>query len=211
MAPRDAEGVGNLAQWDTYGPETPGSHEAVFFFDLAADAAGQTRALLHDAASEQGVSLKFNKNQLPCFSLWKNRQAAADGYVTGLEPAINFPNRKSFEKEKGRVAILAPGESRTFEVTDRGSSRCRQRRGGRTSGGDHPTGGKAQDPPAAGPGVVAGLRGCPKNLPSPFGRGAGGEGMGRAAKTWNSSRRRSALTLTQVRQPRAIWGDSRHI
>jgi len=116
MAPRDAEGVGNLAEWDTYGPETPGSQEAVFFFDLAADASGKTRALLHDASSERGVSLKFNKNQLPCFTLWKNRQAAADGYVTGLEPSINFPNRKSFEKEKGRVAVLAPGESRTFEV-----------------------------------------------------------------------------------------------
>lgn len=116
-APRDAAGVGNLAEWDTYGPESPGAPEAVFFFDLAADAAGRTQALLHNAAADQGVSLKFNKRQLPCFTLWKNRQAAIDGYVTGLEPATNFPNRKSFEKEKGRVIVLAPGESRTFEVT----------------------------------------------------------------------------------------------
>jgi len=117
MAPRDAAGVGNLNQWDTYGPETPGAPEAVFFFDLAADAAGNTQALLHNASSEQGVSLKFNKTQLPCFTLWKNRQGAADGYVTGLEPATNFPNRKSFEKQQGRVIVLAPGESRTLEVT----------------------------------------------------------------------------------------------
>jgi galactose mutarotase-like enzyme len=117
MAPRDAAGVGNLGEWDTYGPETPGAPEAVFFFDLAADAAGRTQALLHNAAADQGVSLKFNKRQLPWFTLWKNRQATIDGYVTGLEPATNFPNRKSFEKEKGRVIILAPGESRTFEVT----------------------------------------------------------------------------------------------
>lgn len=115
-APRDAAGVGNLAEWDTYGPETPGAPEAVFFFDLAADPAGRTQALLHNAAADQGVSLKFNKRQLPHFTLWKNRQAAADGYVTGLEPATNFPNRKSFEKEKGRVIVLAPGESRTFEI-----------------------------------------------------------------------------------------------
>ncbi len=60
--------------------------------------------------------MRFHKGQLPWFTLWKNRQAAADGYVTGLEPGINFPNRKSFEKEKGRVAQLAPGESRTFEL-----------------------------------------------------------------------------------------------
>ncbi len=44
--------------------------------------------------------------------MWKNRQAASDGYVTGFEPAINFPNKRSFEKSKGRVATLQPGESR---------------------------------------------------------------------------------------------------
>ena len=60
--------------------------------------------------------MKFNKNQLPCFTLWKNRQAECDGYVTGLEPAINFPNVKSFERQMGRVAVLAPGESRSYEV-----------------------------------------------------------------------------------------------
>lgn len=116
MAPRDAVAVTNVNEWDTYGPESPGTPEAVFFFELAADAAGKTQALLHNAAGNQGVSVRFHKGQLPWFTLWKNRQAAADGYVTGLEPAINFPNRKSFEKEKGRVAQLAPGKSRTFEL-----------------------------------------------------------------------------------------------
>jgi galactose mutarotase-like enzyme len=116
MAPRDAAAVTDIATWDAYGPETPGSKEAVFFFDLAADAAGLTQALLHNAAGDRGVSLKFNKRQLPHFTLWKNRQAALDGYVTGLEPGTNFPNRRSFEKENGRVIVLKPGESRTFEV-----------------------------------------------------------------------------------------------
>jgi galactose mutarotase-like enzyme len=117
MAPRDAVAQANLREWNVYGPETPGLGEACFFFDLAADSAGQTQVLLRSATGKQGVSVKFNKGQLPCFTLWKNRQAAADGYVTGLEPSINFPNRKSFEKEKGRVAVLAPGETRRFEVS----------------------------------------------------------------------------------------------
>ena len=116
VAPRDEVAAGNVSEWDTYGPESPGLSEAVFFFDLAAEYDGRTQALLRNAAGDRGVSLKFNKNQLPCFTLWKNRQAAADGYVTGLEPAINFPNVRSFEKEKGRVAVLAPGESREFEI-----------------------------------------------------------------------------------------------
>jgi hypothetical protein len=115
-APRDAAAAGEVSKWDTYGPEAPGSAEAVFYFDLAADDAGRTAALLHNAAADRGVSLEFNKTQLPCFSLWKNRQAAIDGYVTGLEPGTNFPNRRSFEKEKGRVIVLGPGQSRTFEL-----------------------------------------------------------------------------------------------
>ncbi len=116
-APRDAVAVENVPHWDTYGPFSPGVAEAVFFFELAADRAGQTQALLHNAAGERGVSLKFDTRQLPCFTLWKNRQAEADGYATGLEPGINFPNVRSFEKGRGRVAVLAPGESRTYAVT----------------------------------------------------------------------------------------------
>ncbi len=116
MAPRDAAGVANLAQWDTYGPATPGLPEAVFYFDLAADSDGRTQATLLGAEGDRGVSLRFNKRQLPCFALWKNMQPAVDGYVTGLEPAINFPNVRSFEAEHGRVAELAPGESRSFEL-----------------------------------------------------------------------------------------------
>jgi galactose mutarotase-like enzyme len=117
LAPRDAAAVGNVGQWDTYSPEQPGVAEQVFFCQPAADANGRTRALLHNAAANQGVSYHFNTKQLPYFTLWKNPQAAADGYVTGLEPGINFPNRRSFEKKQGRVMTLAPGESRTFELT----------------------------------------------------------------------------------------------
>ncbi|MGD0896232.1 MAG: aldose 1-epimerase family protein [Thermoguttaceae bacterium] len=116
MAPRDAVAAREGAAWSTYGPETPGLPESCFFFDLAADAAGRTQALLRNAAGTQGVSLRFAKSQLPCFTLWKNCQAAVDGYVTGLEPGINFPNAKSFEKRAGRVAVLSPGQSRTFEL-----------------------------------------------------------------------------------------------
>ena len=72
--------------------------------------------LLHNPAATQGVGLKSNVRQLPCFTIWKNREAAADGYVTGLEPATNYPNTKSFEKQHGRVVAFAPGESRQFEL-----------------------------------------------------------------------------------------------
>ena len=36
-------------------------------------------------------------------------EACSDGYVTGLEPATNFPNIKSFEKKMGRVVEWGRG------------------------------------------------------------------------------------------------------
>ena len=116
LAPRDAVAAADLPTWNLYGPETPGSAEVCFFTEPAGDAEGNTQALLHNPAATQGVSLKFNTRQLPCFTLWKNREAACDGYVTGLEPATNFPNIKSFEKQMGRVVELGPGQSRSFAV-----------------------------------------------------------------------------------------------
>jgi hypothetical protein len=116
LAPRDAMAATDLSTWDVYGPETPGANEVCFFVQPWGDGEDNTRVLLHNRAATQGVVLKFNLWQLPCFTIWKNREAAADGYVTGLEPATNFPNMKSFEKRRGRVVSLAPGESRLFEL-----------------------------------------------------------------------------------------------
>lgn len=116
LAPRDDTAVEDLPTWNVYGPETPGAGEVCFFIHPAADAEGNTQVLLHDPAATRGVALKFNLRQLPCFTIWKQREALADGYVTGLEPATNYPNTKSFEREMGRVVELGPGESRQFEL-----------------------------------------------------------------------------------------------
>lgn len=117
LAPRDAVAAAVVDSWDSYPPETPGVKEAVYFMQLYGDAQGQTVAVLQNAAGTRGIALRFSVNELPYFTLWKNPQAAVDGYVTGLEPGVNFPNRRSFEKEKGRVVWLEPGQNRTFHLT----------------------------------------------------------------------------------------------
>ncbi|HVW02364.1 MAG TPA: DUF4432 family protein, partial [Planctomycetaceae bacterium] len=109
VAPRDARAVEGIKSYAAYAGPTAGYVEQVYFFDLVADAQGQTSVLLRNSAGDKGLSLHFDKRQLPCFTLWKNTQAEADGYVTGLEPATNYPNLKTFEREKGRVIALAPG------------------------------------------------------------------------------------------------------
>jgi hypothetical protein len=117
LMPRTPAAAAALNTWQDYGPRQLGAPEQVYFTELAADAQGQTQVVLAAASRQQGVSLGFNVRQNPYFILWKNPQESADGYVTGLEPAINFPNPRSFEAAQGRVRKLAAGETFVSELT----------------------------------------------------------------------------------------------
>jgi hypothetical protein len=116
LVPRTDEAAKHLGHWNTYAAGGVAVTEQVYFFDLATAADGGTQVLLRDAKAARGVSVQFNAAQLPRFILWKSPQMEADGYVTGLEPAVNFPNPRSFEKQQGRVVQLAAGETRRFEL-----------------------------------------------------------------------------------------------
>lgn len=111
VAPRDAHSAKGIGSFAEYSGPVPGLPEEAFFFKLMSDSNEQTLVLLKNADGDRGVALSFSTGQLPCFTLWKNTQAEADGYVTGLEPGTNFPNLKTFEREQGRVITLQPGES----------------------------------------------------------------------------------------------------
>lgn len=117
LVPRDPHSASDVRLWNTYAPAQPGKQEYAHFLELATDPAGRTRALLELADGQRGVSLDFNHQQLPTFTLWKSERLPTDGYVTGMEPGINLPNTRAFEKEQGRVAELKPGETRRFEIT----------------------------------------------------------------------------------------------
>lgn len=116
VVPRTPRAAEDVATWDTYLGPTPGYSEQVYFFQVQADPDGQTLALLSNAAGDRGFCVRYNVEQLPCFSQWKCTQPEDAGYVTGLEPGINFPNFKSFERHHGRVPKLAPGDALTIEL-----------------------------------------------------------------------------------------------
>jgi hypothetical protein len=106
LTPRAAEGMDT---YDTYAGPAAGFAEQVYCYDLLSDGAGRTLAMLYNAKADRGMVLRFHRQELPCFTVWKNTGALEDGYVTGLEPATNFPNFKSFERQQGRVRLLPPG------------------------------------------------------------------------------------------------------
>jgi hypothetical protein len=122
LAPINARAAEGMDTLDTFGGPQAGFAEQVYCYDLLADNHGKTLAMLYTRTAERGVALRFNRHQLPCFTVWKNTGALEDAYVTGLEPATNFPNPKTFERQQGRVPLLAPGGrwecSWTIEVHD---------------------------------------------------------------------------------------------
>jgi hypothetical protein len=73
-------------------------------------------AMLKNPAGDRAASLEFNVRELPYLTQWKNTNAEAEGYVTGIEPGTSFPHNRRIERAKGRVPKLAAGASRTFTV-----------------------------------------------------------------------------------------------
>ena len=117
VAPRDARAVEGLGAYEEYLGPTPGYVEQVYWYDLLPKENGETLAMLRNRAADKALLLRFNKSELPAFTQWKNTASEADGYVTGLEPATDYPNAKSFERQRGRLLQLGPGESHTVHMS----------------------------------------------------------------------------------------------
>jgi hypothetical protein len=109
LAPYTARAAEGIDTYDTCAGPVAGFAEQVYAADLLADKRGQTVALLANAAADRGFALRFSHRELPCFTVWKNTAALEDGYVIGLEPGINYPNLRGFERQQGRVLTLPPG------------------------------------------------------------------------------------------------------
>lgn len=116
VAPRDPRAAEGIDEFDRYLGPTPGYAEQAYFYRLHSAADGRTAVLLHNAAAKLGFSVACSVRELPCFTLWKCTQPLADGYVTGLEPGVNFPNFKAFEREQGRVHRLPPQQAYTASL-----------------------------------------------------------------------------------------------
>lgn len=107
----------DLATWQTYRGPTKDYDETVYNVFPYGDADGNTLAVLHNARGNLGVSLAFNVNQLPAFSLWKNTDTEGQGYVTGLEPGTSFSYNRRYQRDLKLVPTIGPKESREFMIT----------------------------------------------------------------------------------------------
>lgn len=116
LAPKDSLSAGEIDGFDTYGPPQVGYTERVYFAKLRSDETGLAPTLIHNAEADKGLVVTYSTKTLPRFIVWKNTADLADGYVTGLEPATNYPNVRSFEESQQRVFQLQPGQTTSFRV-----------------------------------------------------------------------------------------------
>jgi hypothetical protein len=117
VSPFNERAVGEVADWQTYREPTRDYDETVFNVVPYGDENGETLAVLHNAAGDLGVSLGFNIQQLPVFSLWKNTDTMEQGYVTGLEPGTSWAYNRSYQRALNRVPTIGPKEQRHFDIT----------------------------------------------------------------------------------------------
>lgn len=116
IVPRD-ERSGSLGEnWNRYAAPTPGFPEDGFFFNPVANADGWCTAVLANHAADNGFAVRFKTETLPWFTVWKNTMALEEGYVTGIEPGVNLPNLRPYERDRGRVPQIPPGKSYCCEL-----------------------------------------------------------------------------------------------
>jgi hypothetical protein len=117
VSPFNERAVGEVTDWQKYKEPTRDYDETVFNVVPYGDESGETLAVLHNAAGDLGISLGFNIQQLPVFSLWKNTDTLGQGYVTGLEPGTSWAYNRSYQRALNRVPTIGPKEERHFDIT----------------------------------------------------------------------------------------------
>lgn len=107
----------DLGTWETYRGPTKDYDEMVYNLFPYGDDNGNSLAVLHNKAGDTGMSVAFNVNQLPAFSLWKNTDTTGQGYVTGLEPGTSFSYNRRYQRDLKLVPTIGPKETREFRLT----------------------------------------------------------------------------------------------
>jgi hypothetical protein len=114
VIPRDADARAGVERWDTFEPPSLPCPEQVFRHRIPADAP-VTASVRSEALGVQ-LDVGFHSGQLPHMFQWK--LLASGSYVLGLEPA-NCPviEGRATAGERGVLPTLAPGESRSYELS----------------------------------------------------------------------------------------------
>ncbi len=71
-------------------------------------AKGDSLTVLHNKVGSLGVSVGFNTQTMPVYSLWKNTDTQGLGYVTGLELGTSFSYNRRYDPPLNLVPNIRP-------------------------------------------------------------------------------------------------------
>jgi hypothetical protein len=97
-----------------FGEPTSTALEAVYYHAAGADEGLTTGAMVLNPALDLGVVLRFDCRSLPELVEW--REPLRGMYVLGLEPANCRVGGRAQERAAGRLRLLDPGATASFEV-----------------------------------------------------------------------------------------------
>jgi Domain of unknown function (DUF4432) len=91
-----------------------GTGEESAVIDPVADDSGHCVCGIGNSRIGMAVALRFSKQQLPWLTNWQHW--GRNEYVTGLEPGTNVPIGQTRARESGELIMLAPGETRLYDL-----------------------------------------------------------------------------------------------
>lgn len=118
VTPRDPDAAEGVGDWSRMQAPTPGYKAQVFFHQMRLNTDGSVTAALVNEGERlrdlKGVYVRYNPDELPCFTQWKMMDQGA--YVLGMEPGNARVMGRDIERAEGRLQFLEPGEERTYRL-----------------------------------------------------------------------------------------------
>ena len=90
-----------------------GYEECCYYFDVNTEN-DMAKAGIYSPNIDKGVTMLYNKKQLPCFTEWK--MMGDTEYVLGLEPANCTPDGRDVLRKNGTLQFLQSNESKVTAV-----------------------------------------------------------------------------------------------
>jgi hypothetical protein len=112
MTPRNEWAASRAAQAETIEP--PALHPEMCYYYTLPETENKMRAGIFNEEKGIGFAVTFDTNPLKRFVEWKNLVKGC--YVLGLEPATNFVDGRTCEKERDTLPALEPQAQERHEV-----------------------------------------------------------------------------------------------
>ncbi|MCR1822092.1 MULTISPECIES: aldose 1-epimerase family protein [Terrisporobacter] len=113
VLPRDKDAKEQNEHYNSYLGPTQDYKDIVYYHNLEDYNDVCTAAIINEEI-EMGITLKFNKSELDCFTQWKF--TGLGNYVAGIEPGNARVNGRSAEREEGRLKTIKGNEEKHFRI-----------------------------------------------------------------------------------------------